>query len=287
MIYVWANDWESWGRSGTITVRLLGTLLGLAIATAGYVFPVMRYIDRSFASDGQVASSQLSYKMVLGRMFLGACLSAVALLGTWGTTQWAVAWAGSLKDGALNQAVVDTGKTLAELKEEQDVLQLYAREWTQIATAVGAIIGTLLAAWAGELFGRRVTYFALCAVSMLSVLYLYQMHNQFDMQLLIAATIAGVFTASFYGWLPLYLPELFPTRVRATGQGFAFNFGRILAAIGTLQMSSLLFHFKEIHTYSGVKGGYAVACSTLCVIYLVGMGIIWLAPETKGQELPE
>ena len=36
---------------------------------------------------------------------------------------------------------------------------------------------------------------------------------------------------SFYGWLPLYLPELFPTRIRATAQGFAFNFGRVLAAM--------------------------------------------------------
>ena len=41
------------------------------------------------------------------------------------------------------------------------------------------------------------------------------------------AVLLGVFTAAFYGWLPLYLPELFPTRVRATGQGLSFNFGRI------------------------------------------------------------
>ena len=47
-------------------------------------------------------------------------------------------------------------------------------------------------------------------------------------------------TASFYGWLPLYLPELFPTRIRATGQGFAFNFGRVLAAVGALQSGQLL-----------------------------------------------
>lgn len=287
LIYVWAEDWQTWGSSANVIVRLTGTLTGLAIATVGYTFPVIRYIDRSFAADGQSSSSTLDRGTVLGRMFLGACLSAVALLGTWGTTQWAVTWAGSLKDAALKQTVADTGRPMAELVAEQDSLQRFATQWTQIATAVGAIIGTLLAAWAGELFGRRVTYFVLCGLSMISVLYLYQMHNKFDMQLLIAAGIAGVFTASFYGWLPLYLPELFPTRVRATGQGFAFNFGRILAAIGTLQMSSLLVHFTEIETYAGVKGGYAIACSLLTVIYFVGMAIIWLAPETKGKALPE
>ena len=58
------------------------------------------------------------------------------------------------------------------------------------------------------------------------------------------AFLAGTLTASFYGWLPLYLPELFRTNVRATGQGFGFNFGRILAAIGVLQVGNLLGLFK-------------------------------------------
>jgi MFS family permease len=112
-------------------------------------------------------------------------------------------------------------------------------------------------------------------------------HSVFGVPLLIAAVIAGICTASFYGWLPLYLPELFPTRLRATSQGFAFNFGRILAAIGTLQMSSLLPYFGSYTTWAGIQGGYAVACSSLTAIYLIGMVLIWFAPETRGQPLPD
>jgi MFS family permease len=167
------------------------------------------------------------------------------------------------------------------------VIQKYARQWTQIATAIGAIIGTLLAAGLGEKLGRRNTYCMMCVLSMLSVLWLYQCHSVFGVPLLIAAVIAGICTASFYGWLPLYLPELFPTRLRATSQGFAFNFGRILAAIGTLQMSSLLPYFGSYTTWAGIQGGYAVACSSLTAIYLIGMVLIWFAPETKGQPLPD
>ena len=63
--------------------------------------------------------------------------------------------------------------------------------------------------------------------------------------------IRQFYDASFYGWLPLYLPELFPTRVRATGQGFGFNFGRILAAVGVLQVPVLM----------GDPPDYARACS--------------------------
>jgi hypothetical protein len=85
-------------------------------------------------------------------------------------------------------------------------------------------------------------------------------------------------SAAFYGWLPLYLPELFPTAVRATGQGFGFNFGRIIAAVGQLQMANLLAAFD---------GDYSKACTIVAGVYLVGLVLIAIAPETKGQPLPE
>ena len=90
--------------------------------------------------------------------------------------------------------------------------------------------------------------------------------------------LGGATTASFYGWLPLYLPELFPTRVRATGQGLAFNFGRILAALGAWHMPSLMAFFDKSYPRAG---------ETIVLIYLVGMVLIWLAPETKGRPLPD
>jgi len=68
--------------------------------------------------------------------------------------------------------------------------------------------------------------------------------------------------------------------VRATGQGFCYNFGRILAAIGAVQMGNLF-------PPDGQADGYAHACSLISMVYVVGMLIIWLAPETKGKPLPE
>ena len=88
----------------------------------------------------------------------------------------------------------------------------------------------------------------------------------------------GMISAAFYGWLPLYLPELFPTAVRATGQGFGFNFGRIIAAAGQLQMANLLALFDN---------DYAQACTVVAGVYVVGLVLIAFAPETKGQPLPE
>ena len=75
----------------------------------------------------------------------------------------------------------------------------------------------------GDWLGRRLAYMILCLLSLGSVYLLFQCNDHYGPMLLVAACIAGACTASFYGWLPLYLPELFRTRVRATGQGFGFN----------------------------------------------------------------
>jgi MFS family permease len=153
-----------------------------------------------------------------------------------------------------------------------------ARAYTQMAGAGGAILGCILAALAGDMFGRRKTYFGLCLLSMLSIGGLYRLNTEFGAWLLVWAFIAGAITAAFYGWLPLYLPELFRTRVRATGQGFSFNFGRVLAAIGVMQLPVIM---QELHV------DFDVACPAISLIYVVGMIVIWFAPETRGQPLPD
>lgn len=248
MVYLWA--WEH-----SLQVRLIGTAAGFGLALGGYLFPVYRFLQRSGAAHHAHAQETTG---ILVRMLLGACLSGVALLGTWGSLQWAPTWADEL-----------TRNTAANVT---------ARAHTQIASGIGAIIGTILAAIVGDLLGRRITYTLLCLGALTSALAFFRL-TEYGPLFLGAVFVAGGMTASFYGWLPLYLPELFGTRVRATGQGFAFNFGRILAAIGALQTGFLM---KEVF-----GGNYPKACSTMSLIYLVGLLIIWFVPETKGKPLPE
>jgi len=259
IIYVWATD------VGT-PLRVIGTLIGLTIATVGYVFPVMQFLKRSLALGG-IAKEADAWKPTLRRMLLGACLSGVALLGTWGSTQWAPAWAGKLTQGRTDVP--------------------FAREHTQICLAIGAIIGTIAAALIGDWLGRRVTYLLMCLSSLATALLFFQGNTEYGTFFLVTCFLAGTCTAAFYGWLPLYLPELFATKVRATGQGFSFNFGRILAAIGALQ-AGLLTKVPTTNLFGhDFTGGYPLACSAMSFIYVIGMSIIWLAPETKGQPLPD
>jgi MFS family permease len=187
---------------------------------------------------------------------LGISFASVALIGTWASVQWVPIWADQLTHGQVPQA----------------------KALSQILSGVGAVIGCLLgSAFAGR-FGRRPAYFLLCLLSFGLCAWLFRGIHEYGATFLIMVTLMGGATAAFYGWLPLYLPELFPTRVRATGQGVCYNAGRILAAVGALMQGQLV---------SAYGGSYAKAGATITIVYLVGMVIIWLGPETRNQPLPE
>jgi len=189
---------------------------------------------------------------------LGTSLGAMALLGTWGSIQWVQPWAHKMAQGTAYAGT--------------------AAPYTQMCSALGAIIGTLAAGYCAEWFSRRASYFVMSVGALGICAFLFRTPMEFDARFLITVGFAGALTASFYGWLPLYLPELFPTRIRATGQGFAFNFGRVVAAVGTLGSGQLLKNFD---------GDYARMCSIISLVYLVGMVLIWFCPETKGRPLPD
>ena len=238
-------------------IRTGGAVAAFIVVALAYLHPIRRYLHRlSFATGTMTRAQVYENQGIIRRMLLGAALSGIALLGTWGTQQQATNWVSDLENGNTSEA----------------------RSLVQMWGAGGAIIGCVLAAMAGDWFGRRKTYAFLCVASMLAVLGLFKLNTKFNDTLLIWAGVSGAMTAAFYGWLPLYLPELFRTRVRATGQGFSFNFGRILAAIGVMQLPAIM---------RLMGGGWSVACPTLSLIYIVGFILIWFAPETRGKPLPD
>jgi MFS family permease len=281
VIFVWSPVFEEGAQLGSAAgdgafvtplwangLRGIVTVAGLVVALVGYIYPVVRYLGRAVAANKLPAADRPRY---VRRMLLGAGLSGVALLGTWGSLQWAPKWA-----IALAQQLPADGRAL------------YAKEYTQISLAAGAILGTIVAALLGGWLGRRLTYFGLCMASFIALVYMYQANDAYGPQLLASAFAAGGITAAFYGWFPLYLPELFPTSIRATSQGFAYNFGRVLSAIGSLQTATLTAYFARGIAPDRIEvDAFPHAGASLAGIYLIGLFIIWLGPETKGQPLPE
>lgn len=185
---------------------------------------------------------------------LGAALAGVGLLGTWGSVQWIPAWTGKMTGSGTKVA------------------------WAQAFMAIGAITFAIVLPLLAQKFNRRTAYVVLCLASLIACEALFLWKPAFGFHFLLLATLANGITAGFYGWLPLYLPELFPTRIRATGSGFCFNIGRVIAAAGTLGSGALQRSFD---------GDYPKMCSVISLIYLAGLGVIFFCPETKGKPLPE
>ena len=248
-------------------IRGVGSVVGLMTALLGFIYPVVRYLGRAELAGAMDPGDRVR---CVKRLLLGASLAGVALLGTWGSLQWAPKWAISLS----KLLPADGGP-------------YFAKEYTMIYSALGAIVGTLIAAMVGDWIGRRWTYMLLCLGSFASLVYMYKANDIYGPKFLWSVFFAGGITAAFYGWFPLYLPELFPTSIRATSQGFAFNFGRVLSAVGSLQTAALTAWFAQGMAQDRIEmDAFPKAGAALAAIYLIGCVIIWLGPETKGKPLP-
>jgi MFS transporter, SHS family, sialic acid transporter len=267
-------------------VALVGALPAfLTIAILAFVSESERWQAQKTA-DNQPLREVLRPPLLRKTAF-GILFASVALIGTWGSVQWLPLWADQM---AQQQSVVAARAELtapgatapaateeAIVKRANELKNNGAKANTLALSALGAVFGCFIGAWMGGKFGRRPAYFILCLVSLLACGYLFRSVHEYGPIFLGMVFLVGGVSAAFYGWLPLYLPELFPTRARATGQGLSFNSGRVLAAVGALQMGSLMQHFN---------GSYAKAGALITLIYIVGMVVIWMAPETKGKPLP-
>jgi MFS family permease len=262
------DDWR-WIMLACATPAALAFVMFLLI-------PESQRWKQSVRGSGAKPLREIFTTRLIWPTLLATAFASVALIGTWGgVTNFLPSWVG-------------------ELTDQKDP---YAKGAVQVAVSIGAIIGCFFAPLLGGRFGRRPTYFGLCLFSLLICGVVFRGLTRYDGLFLLMAVLAGCATASFYGWLPLYLPELFPTRVRATGQGLSYNLGRVFAAVGVLGQGQLEGFFRGIDRTSGSVGGlitwtladttYPRACATITLIYVLGMALIWLAPETKGKPLPD
>ena len=145
-----------------------------------------------------------------------------------------------------------------------------------MAYNIGAIAGYISLGFLADAYGRRpvtLFYFALAFITT-PVVFLWT----HDLNLLLAAAcVNGFFSLGLYSWMPVWLPELFPTRIRATGAAFCFNTPRFIAWIGPLVAGTLIANF----------GGFSNAAMTVATIYFLGLVSAPFLPETRGKPLPE
>jgi MFS family permease len=156
--------------------------------------------------------------------------------------------------------------------------------WTFIIQQVGAAGGIYLFTILAERIGRRpafTIFFALAWGSVLAFSWALQGAGQAAFsRALIWAPVMGFCTLGPFAGYAIYFPELFPTRLRATGCGFCYNVARYLAAIAPSALGGLAAKL------GGVAGpNYAMAATVVSCVYLLGFVGAYLGPETRGRPL--
>jgi hypothetical protein len=99
---------------------------------------------------------------------------------------------------------------------------------------------------------------------------MFRLTAPFEPSFLPTVMAQGFLATLFFGWLPLYLPELFPVRVRATGAGVAMNVGRFVTAAGVLLGRELFTWFGD--SYSAVGAAFAT-------VFALGIIMAFLIPS--------
>ena len=191
---------------------------------------------------------------------VGSGLAFVAVFGLWGATNWTPTLLRGLPElQGLDSAAITTRISYA----------------TMMLNA-GALLGYLSFGLLADRFGRRAVFGLMClgCLVMLPVTFLTPRSY---LHVLLLLPLLGFFNNGIFSGFPIYLPELYPTRLRATGAGFCFNVGRVLASAGPFLTGWLVT----------ALGGFGRAASAIALIYVVGLCLLPFAPETKGKPLPE
>lgn len=207
---------------------------------------------------------EASIREVFQRPFLkitlvGILLATIPLIGGWGSANWMVPWADAAGEAA-------------------DPPDLFLKARVSQARALTGIVGSLLGGWIASMVGRRRTYFFTSLFALGTAQYTFWLLVPTDRSFLFLVGALGFFSGVYFGWLPLFLPELFPTRIRSTGAGVSFNFGRILTAT-TIFAAGALMHYFE--------GDYARIGQVTSLVFAIGLAVIGLAPDTSRKELED
>jgi MFS family permease len=178
--------------------------------------------------------------------------------------------------------VTVAGQDLAqELLVRQGMLPAEAKEQAKFAYGIvqtlGGGLGLLSFGPLAARWGRRRTFLGMQLAALVVVPLTCYAPTAY-WQLLALLPVYGFFTLGIHAGFAIYFPELFPTHLRATGAGFCFNGGRLVAA-------SVLVFSGWLKARPGMD--LRLAVTLLSSLFLLGALIVWFLPETKDQPLPE
>jgi MFS family permease len=142
-----------------------------------------------------------------------------------------------------------------------------------IPMQIGAFFGYTSFGFLADRFGRRPIFVAFLITAAILV-PIYGQLGQQEALLFVLGPLIGFFGHGYFSVFGAMLAELFPTSLRASAQGFAYNAGRALSALAPYTIGALADEY-----------GIGSALALTSAFFLAGAGLIFLLPETKGKAL--
>lgn len=289
--HVTSDDWRWTMIVGASPLVL--AILALLLVPESPKWLALRRADNPLAETQDKAGlGEIFRPPILQTTLIGILLGTIPLFGGWGVSNWAQAWASEAGDRAAvaEQTEDETDSDTASPVGKPDPA---LKSRATIARSLTGSITSLLGGALASMLGRKLSYGLLCACSLACTQFLFRVDDPASKEPFFSANLGftvwqpteflfwmgalGFCSGFFFGWLPLCLPELFPTRVRSTGAGVSFNWGRILTGIGVLVSAAAL---KE-----AFEGRYADVGQITGFIYAVGIVVILCAKGLSDREL--
>ncbi len=248
----WSITPESW--------RWIFQFAGAPALLGVFVLVALPESPKWLASRGTKKSvmplRELFQPQLIRYTLVGIVISSIPMVGAWSASKWMIPWSDKVAGSA------NVGYKAA----------------TQGWWALGAVLGSFAGAQLASRLGRRLSYALISLVTVTITVAMFQLTAPMQPGFHAVVFAQGFVATLFFGWLALYLPELFPTHVRATGSGLAYNSGRFATAFGVLGAGFL---------FSGLGGSYPRVGTICALIYALGVVAIWWAPDTGGKPLED
>jgi MFS family permease len=263
----WAVGWGIAALLATLLFYVLPSdfawrvLFWIGVTPAILVFFIRRFVDeppvfRAMQSNLAAAGTGANFLEIFSPAMLRiTLLTSLLATGAQGGYYAITTWLPTFLHDERKLTVLGTGGYLAVI-------------------IVGSLIGYWVSAWLADRIGRRANFILFAACSLVTVIVYTQLPVN-DTAMLFLGFPLGFFASGIFSGMGPFLTELFPTRMRGSGQGFSYNFGRGIAALNPWFVGLLS---KTLPLGQSIGVFAAIAYGILIIAAL-------LLPETKGRAL--
>lgn len=254
-----------------------------------------KWVAARKASQAVGGKAMGSYSSLFGEAkwrkpaLLGMILCVAAVVGLWGV--------GFFSNALVAPAIEKALK--AENLSPEEISR--GKQWWSAANLIvqniGAFFGMIVFSKAAHRFGRKPVFAVGFLAAFAATIFFYQcFQTKADIWM---SAVMGFCQLALFAGFAIYLPELFPTRLRSTGTSFCYNVGRFIAATGPLTLGKLQKSLGEtavaalpatadaVAKAEAQLGAFRTAACYISGVFFLGLVALIFLPETKGRPMPE